>query len=96
MFIAEILNRNLFFKLKVFPEWNIWQDFHVLEYLRALGVDSVPTSQPITTYVQTPSEIASVYSTISYSKSASVLLMWQQALGEEVFRRGLQTFLKHK
>ncbi|XP_036342053.1 aminopeptidase N-like [Rhagoletis pomonella] len=76
-----------------YPEWDIYQLFLTDDYQRALTADGTGLMNPMSHYVQTPSEISSRYDSISYSKAGSVLYMWQCALGDEVFRQGLNLYL---
>lgn len=50
----------------------------------------------MTSYVQTPREISSIYDSVSYGKAAAVLLMWSNALTDQVFKRGLHNYLTVK
>ncbi|XP_065372517.1 aminopeptidase N-like [Calliphora vicina] len=77
----------------IYPEWYIWQQFHVSIYQLALSKDASNSSKAMTAYVQKPEEIAAIYDSISYNKAASVLHMWNNALTEEVFKQGLHNFL---
>ncbi|XP_061386745.1 aminopeptidase N-like [Musca vetustissima] len=76
-----------------YPEWGIWQQFHTDDYQTALNVDAGNSPRPMTHYVQKPLEILSLYDSISYAKSASVLNMWSHALTDKVFQRGLHNYL---
>lgn len=50
----------------------------------------------MTHYVEKPREISSVYDSVSYGKAGAVLLMWNHALTEKVFRQGLHNYLTIK
>ncbi|XP_030370839.1 aminopeptidase N [Scaptodrosophila lebanonensis] len=76
-----------------YPEWNIYQIFHVSDYNSALINDAAETATPMTHYVQTPSEISGRYNTFSYAKPASVLYMFKNAWTDPVFRLGLHKYL---
>ncbi|XP_061386747.1 aminopeptidase N-like [Musca vetustissima] len=76
-----------------YPEWGIWQQFHTDSYQSALVNDANSSPRPMTHYVQTPYEVDSVFDYVSYAKAGSVLHMWNHALTDPVFRRGLQNYL---
>ncbi|XP_054725819.1 aminopeptidase N-like [Anastrepha obliqua] len=77
----------------IYPDWDVYQLFLIADFHVALFADSTGQSNPMTHYVQTPSEIIARYDAISYSKGASVLYMWQCVLTDEVFRQGLNLYL---
>ncbi|XP_073817390.1 aminopeptidase N [Musca autumnalis] len=76
-----------------YPEWGIWQQFHTDDYQSALVNDAGNSPRPMTHYVQKPSEISRLYDTVSYAKAGSVLNMWNHALTDKVFQRGLHNYL---
>ncbi|XP_075168466.1 aminopeptidase N-like [Haematobia irritans] len=78
-----------------YPEWGIWQQFHTDAYQDALVNDGDSNPIPMTHYVQTPAEISSRYNHVSYEKAGSVLHMWNHALTDRVFKRGLQDYLEN-
>ncbi|XP_056427950.1 aminopeptidase N [Hyla sarda] len=77
--------------------WNI-KDLAVLyDIHRVMAVDALASSHPLTSKeeeVNTPSEISSLFDSISYSKGASVIRMLSSFLTEELFVKGLQAYLK--
>ncbi|XP_055907199.1 uncharacterized protein LOC129942349 [Eupeodes corollae] len=79
---------------EVYPEWDIMQMFIVSEFQKGLSYDGGANPRPMSHYVQKPSEIRSLYDSVSYSKAGAVLYMWEQALTDEVFRAGLNNYLK--
>lgn len=50
----------------------------------------------MTYYVQKPREIAQTFDTVSYAKAGAVLHMWNHALTDKIFRRGLHNYLNNK
>ncbi len=84
------------------PAASMHSDWHMdvdeaLESQGALSLDSLKSTHPIHVTVNTPSEIESVFDSISYNKGASVLRMMESYVGEEAFRRGVNAYLeKHK
>ncbi|CAH2274222.1 aminopeptidase N [Pelobates cultripes] len=82
---------------KAEPSWNI-KDLIVLnDVYRVMAVDALVSSHPLTSKeeeVNTPDEINQLFDAISYSKGASVIRMLSSFLSEEVFVKGLGTYLK--
>ncbi len=78
----------------VFPEWKVMDQFYVEDFSEALSADSVRSTHPISLQVRTPGEISSMFDEISYQKGAVVLSMIEQYVGKEIFRKGLQSYLK--
>jgi len=77
----------------LFPDWNVWTQFLVADFFRALRADCLEHTHPIEVAVSDPAEINEIFDAISYSKGASLIRMLASFLGEEVFRRGLQLYL---
>uniref|UniRef100_A0A3Q1G4R8 Aminopeptidase n=1 Tax=Acanthochromis polyacanthus TaxID=80966 RepID=A0A3Q1G4R8_9TELE len=79
------------------PTWNV-KDLIVLNDVhRVFAVDALASSHPLTSKeedIQTPAQINELFDAISYSKGASVLRMLSDFLTEDVFKKGLQTYLK--
>lgn len=77
-----------------FPEWKIWDQFVVADYLRALASDGLRNTHAIEIPVQNPAEIREIFDAITYSKGSSVNRMLEHYLGEDVFRKGLRVYIK--
>jgi len=75
------------------PEWNA-----VLEAVKdtngALQVDSLRNTHPIRARAETPDEINELFDSISYDKGAAVLRMIESYVSPEVFRRGVNSYLR--
>ncbi|XP_034944364.1 endoplasmic reticulum aminopeptidase 2-like isoform X3 [Chelonus insularis] len=78
----------------VSPEWNMMDQFVLDKTQSGLVLDALTTSHPISVPVKDPSEIEAIFDTISYNKGASILNMLEGFLGEEVFKKGLNEYLK--
>ncbi len=78
----------------IFPEWDIWTQFVLVDQGRALDLDSLKNTHPIEVEVHHPDEISEIFDAISYSKGASILKMLAEYLGAENFRDGLRHYLK--
>uniref|UniRef100_A0A8C9P620 Aminopeptidase n=1 Tax=Spermophilus dauricus TaxID=99837 RepID=A0A8C9P620_SPEDA len=78
------------------PTWNL-KDLIVLnEVYRVMAVDALASSHPLSTpaeEINTPSQISELFDAISYSKGASVLRMLSSFLTENLFKKGLASYL---
>ncbi|MBI2055021.1 MAG: M1 family metallopeptidase [Candidatus Sungbacteria bacterium] len=78
----------------LFPEWDIWTQFVVLDLGAALNLDALKNTHPIEVEVHHPSEISEIFDAVSYQKGASIIRMLADYLGEKSFRDGLRHYLK--
>ncbi|KAM5176502.1 aminopeptidase N [Callospermophilus lateralis] len=78
------------------PTWNL-KDLIVLNDVhRVMAVDALASSHPLSTpaeEINTPSQISELFDAISYSKGASVLRMLSSFLTEDLFKKGLASYL---
>ncbi len=79
---------------ELFPEWDIWTEFVVDDVQAGLRLDALRSSHAIEVPVRDPAAISQIFDSISYSKGASVIRMLVAHLGEDVFVRGLQAYLR--
>ena len=73
------------------PEWNIWPA------QGPLSVDALKSTRPIhasAKEVNTPAQIGTLFDGIAYGKTAAVLRMLESWLGEEPFRKGVNSYLE--
>jgi aminopeptidase N len=75
------------------PEWNEKLDT-VNGTLGSLGLDSQRATRPIRTPAETSDEINQLFDGIAYGKTAAVLRMVEQWMGEDAFRDGIRAYLK--
>eukprot|EP01099_Mayorella_cantabrigiensis_P001467 TRINITY_DN1642_c0_g1_i1.p1 TRINITY_DN1642_c0_g1~~TRINITY_DN1642_c0_g1_i1.p1 ORF type:complete len:591 (+),score=144.75 TRINITY_DN1642_c0_g1_i1:265-2037(+) len=81
----------------LFPEWNIWTQFAIIDIRRAMTLDALKNSHPIEVEVRGPQEIDEIFDAISYSKGCVVIRMLVNYLGLDVFKQGLHHYLnKHQ
>lgn len=81
----------------LFPEWDIWTEFILDDCQAGLSLDGLRSSHPIEVPVKNPSDITQIFDSISYSKGASIIRMLVKFLGEDVFQKGMRSYLtKHK
>src|SRR5215471_5397303 len=74
------------------PEWNIPQDVAV-ELNGTLNYDAQRVTRTIRAKAETPDEINEMFDGISYGKAGAVLLMVENYLGEETFRKAVHNYL---
>ena len=74
------------------PEWNIPQVVAGDEQ-DTLNIDAQPTTRAIRAKADTPDEIDQMFDGIAYGKASDVLLMVENYLGEETFRKGVHAYL---
>src|SRR5215471_10100633 len=75
------------------PEWGATLDA-VRETDQALTFDALSNTHPIRAKAETPDEINQLFDAISYEKGASVLRMVEAYVSPEVFRRGVNSYLR--
>lgn len=76
-----------------FPEWDIWTQFVADDFIGALFKDSLKNTHPVEVPVKEPHEINEIFDAITYRKGSVVNRMIEHYLGEEDFRRGLNSYL---
>ena len=75
------------------PEWRNDLD-QVSNTNGSLGVDSTRSTRPIRQKAETRNEINALFDGIAYGKTAAVLRMEENWVGEETFRDGIRAYLK--
>ncbi len=78
----------------VFPEWKMMKQYLNDTIAVALGADQYKSTHPISVTVNTPAQINEIFDEISYEKGGSVLYMLEDYVGGDVFRNGLNIYLK--
>lgn len=81
---------------RIFPEFNVRQEFLTGHLASALGLDAVRSSHPIEVDCPDANQINQIFDSISYSKGASVLRMLSAVVGEEKFLKGVSIYLKKR
>ncbi|KAL3886465.1 hypothetical protein ACJMK2_026450 [Sinanodonta woodiana] len=79
---------------RIHTEWQMTEQFIGDDLLKALYLDSLSNSHPISVPVHRPSEINEIFDSITYSKGASIIRMLQEYIGKEKFQEGLKFYLK--
>ena len=75
------------------PEWRVDLD-QANGTNGSLGVDSTRSTRPIRMKAETRNEINALFDGIAYGKTAAVLRMEENWVGEEAFRDGIRAYLK--
>jgi aminopeptidase N len=75
------------------PEWNIPLD-NVAFTVGSLSYDSQRATRPIRTSAETSEDINQLFDGIAYGKTAAVLRMVEQWMGEDAFRDGIRAYLR--
>jgi aminopeptidase N len=75
------------------PEWNANLDA-VQATSIALGLDALVNTHPVHVKAETPEEINALFDSISYEKAAAVLRMIESYVSPDVFRRGVNVYLR--
>ena len=75
------------------PEWNATLD-GVQATDKALAADALVNTHPIRVKAETPEEINELFDSISYEKAGAVLRMVETYVSPEVFRRGVNVYLR--
>lgn len=74
------------------PDWNLPTD-EVSSATGAMGTDALSSTRAIHAHAETPQEIEELFDSIAYNKAAAVLLMVEGYVGEENFRKGVNSYL---
>ncbi|HEX4603408.1 MAG TPA: M1 family metallopeptidase [Candidatus Angelobacter sp.] len=75
------------------PEWNATLDA-VQSTDHALSSDALMSTHPIRAKAETPEQINELFDAISYDKAAAVLRMIEAYVSPDVFRRGVNVYLR--
>jgi aminopeptidase N/puromycin-sensitive aminopeptidase len=75
------------------PEWNATLDA-VKATNTVMGYDALRNTHPIRAKAETPDQINELFDSISYEKAAAVLRMIEAYVSPEVFRHGVNTYLR--
>ncbi len=75
------------------PAWKRWDTFGVSR-AAAFAVDGLWSTRPIEFEVRAPRDADAMFDVLTYEKGASVLRMLEQYLGPQVFRAGVQDYLR--
>lgn len=74
-------------------DWRVWQAFAARRE-ESLELDALSTSHPIAPPITSADQAQENFDAITYGKGAAVLRMLERYLGSEVFREGVQLYLR--
>ncbi|XP_035165369.1 leucyl-cystinyl aminopeptidase isoform X2 [Oxyura jamaicensis] len=77
---------------EIFPELHSDEDFLNLIF-KAMMKDSMNSSHPVSSAVQSSEQIEEMFDALSYIKGASLLLMLKHYLTKDVFQAGIEVYL---
>ncbi|KAI4882934.1 hypothetical protein NFI96_030329, partial [Prochilodus magdalenae] len=75
------------------PELQV-EDYFLGKCFKAMEVDSLSSSHPVSTPVENPAQIQEMYDDVSYDKGACILHMLREFLTPEEFKSGIVQYLK--
>jgi alanyl aminopeptidase len=75
------------------PEWNTVIDEQNIR-MGAMGGDSLISARKIRQPIESNDDIANAFDGITYSKGEAVIGMFENWMGEEAFRRGVQRYIR--
>ncbi|KAL6262284.1 hypothetical protein P5V15_007378 [Pogonomyrmex californicus] len=78
---------------QIFKEWRVMEFFVIKVQQTALHMDIGKKVKPVIYEVNTPEEIATLFSYSSYGKAPAILRMLQYIITPEVFRNGIIKYL---
>ena len=79
---------------KLYPEWDLWDQFLEDAMNTAMDLDALESTHPIDVEVKSPAQIREIFDAISYDKGGCILRMLERHVGEPKFRRGLREYLR--
>ena len=79
---------------KLFPEWNIFEQFVHDDFGRAQKLDGLESSHPVEVDVRVAAEVDEVFDAISYSKGCAIIRMLVNYLGLDTFNQGVKNYLE--
>ncbi|MCL5112366.1 MAG: M1 family metallopeptidase [Candidatus Marsarchaeota archaeon] len=78
----------------VFPSWKMDIEYITDVVTSALAADALKSTHPVSVKVDSPQKIDEIFDAISYDKGGTILMMLEDYVGVEVFRKGLHDYLK--
>jgi len=75
------------------PDWSSRLE-EVRDTERAMAVDTLRSTRPVRTTVETPAEINEVFDAIAYQKAAAVIRMVEGYVGAPAYRKGINAYLE--
>lgn len=79
---------------KLFPSWQVWDNYTAGSLQAALELDSLNGSHPVEMEIQDATDAKQVFDDISYEKGCAVLMMISSELGPDAFLKGIKLYLQ--
>nr|WAK99423.1 aminopeptidase N 13 [Spodoptera frugiperda] len=76
------------------PTWNADKSSAVNDMLLILNLDSLESSHPVSVPIDDPKRISEIFDDISYQKGSTLIRMMTMFLGDEVFRKAINNYLR--
>ncbi|KAF2365599.1 Peptidase M1 membrane alanine aminopeptidase N-terminal [Trinorchestia longiramus] len=78
---------------EMFPKWKSLEHFVVSRLQKVMAHDSTPAANAVRTIVPDPNHMYNVFTSILYSKGASIIRMMKYFLSESTFKTGVANYL---
>jgi puromycin-sensitive aminopeptidase len=78
---------------KIEPSWHTWESWARAKN-ESMTTDSLLSSRSIHATVLNPVQALEMFDDITYSKGASIIRMLERYVGDDVFKRGVQLYIK--
>ncbi|KIX95501.1 uncharacterized protein Z520_08621 [Fonsecaea multimorphosa CBS 102226] len=78
------------------PDWNIWGQFVDEALEEAFTLDSLRSSHPIESQVESDSRVHQMFDSITYCKGSAIIRMLAAHIGDETFLKGIAAYLKSR
>ncbi|XP_075986441.1 aminopeptidase N-like [Anticarsia gemmatalis] len=79
---------------KVEPTWHADRNYAVDSMLSVLNLDALESSHPVSVPIDDPKRISEIFDEISYRKGSTIIRMMTMFLGEEIFRKAINNYLR--
>ncbi|XP_022827407.1 aminopeptidase N-like [Spodoptera litura] len=76
------------------PTWNADKSSAVNDMLLILNLDALESSHPVSVPIDDPKRISEIFDDISYQKGSTLIRMMTMFLGDEVFRKAINNYLR--
>ncbi|KAG8253900.1 hypothetical protein J6590_019565 [Homalodisca vitripennis] len=77
-----------------FPKWNSYNFDVATNLFDVFSMDALTSSHPVSVPIGHPDEVDQIFDAISYSKGSLLVHMMSYFLGKDVFRSGINKYLK--
>jgi tricorn protease interacting factor F2/3 len=77
-----------------YPEWHMWTNYVIDTVFEGMSLDSMHSSHAIQVKVEDVEKVTELFDEIAYEKGGSILRMLEEYLTHDVFRKGLQVYIK--